>query len=492
MIGIAITPVTTKSTLLDWYVDSVSGDDGNDGKSAGAALATLAGLVGESLASGDKIGLAAASTWLEELDLSALDNVSIQSYGAGNRPIISGADVIDSGDWSKTAGRTNVYECSQTLEETGITDPWINIFEDDIHFTNVADQATCDSTPASYYIAGHDTTPFTLYIHTSGSDDPGSNGSTYNYSNRNRALEVGDSCAISGLELLRARGGSGSLKAGRSVSVSNCHVKDGSKHNAYAEDGASFANCTFHIAYWGASTPVLAVLNENTPVGLGGTFRNCTFSQDTYSLSTSLFGLYWHKNTSGDFGNILVDNCTFDKLHTGIDVGLDCDLCTVSNTTVTATVRPFRSYKPLVLDTCVITNGSATGGQIVKINADTTLTISGCTITSTVNLTGGSIHMGGYACTVTATGSTWVGQDSGSPGFDNIFYCTDSDPTITFTTNTVTDWTRVTQMGANTPTIDFDFNTYTTEPKFQYDNTAYNTLADWQSGESQDLNSTGP
>lgn len=48
---------------FDWYVDSANGNDGNTGKSSLQALRTVAALLGKTITSGQKIGLARGSVW---------------------------------------------------------------------------------------------------------------------------------------------------------------------------------------------------------------------------------------------------------------------------------------------------------------------------------------------------------------------------------------------------------------------------------------------
>jgi hypothetical protein len=94
----------------DYYVNSVSGNDGNIGRGKGTAFASLGALSGK-MKDGIKIGLACGSTWRETLALdNTMNNARVKAYGSGNKPRITGRNAISAGAWSKTAGRTNVYQ----------------------------------------------------------------------------------------------------------------------------------------------------------------------------------------------------------------------------------------------------------------------------------------------------------------------------------------------------------------------------------------------
>lgn len=76
--------------------------------------------------------------------------------------------------WSKTAGRTNVYQAN--INRPYLVTDRTNLDADNmpIPLTRVADLATCDSTPGSWY---WDETPDLLYVHTFDAREPAASSS---------------------------------------------------------------------------------------------------------------------------------------------------------------------------------------------------------------------------------------------------------------------------------------------------------------------------
>lgn len=136
--------------LADWFVDSINGNDANTGRNPSQAFQTI-GQLESVLAAGETVGFARDSHWREQWDV-AIDNVTAIAYGEGERPLFDASDLISPGDWSKTGGLVNVYECTKT-PEWGSTN-WVNVFEDNAFLIRVADTATCDATPGSCVPSG--------------------------------------------------------------------------------------------------------------------------------------------------------------------------------------------------------------------------------------------------------------------------------------------------------------------------------------------------
>lgn len=88
------------------YVDT-AGSDSNDGKTPATAWATVAKVNAATLTPYQQIGFKAGGTWPEELLIPSsgaqASNVSFMSYGAGAKPIITGADVVGGGGWTQNS-----------------------------------------------------------------------------------------------------------------------------------------------------------------------------------------------------------------------------------------------------------------------------------------------------------------------------------------------------------------------------------------------------
>ena len=129
----------TGGETFDIYVSSVLGSDVTGTGSLALPYATLTKALTVA-ANGSRIGMltgsyvAACSTALTSLTIKA---------PAGNTPVFYGAGSLTV--WAKTGGRTNVYEA--TCATAAVVDFWYQ----EVRLTSVADVATCDTTPSSYY-----------------------------------------------------------------------------------------------------------------------------------------------------------------------------------------------------------------------------------------------------------------------------------------------------------------------------------------------------
>jgi parallel beta-helix repeat protein len=87
-----------------YYVDSANGNDSNNGNSPSSPWKTLAKINSSKFMPGDVILLRRESLWREQLNFpssgSASAPIVIDSYGSGNLPVISGADLVPPESWS--------------------------------------------------------------------------------------------------------------------------------------------------------------------------------------------------------------------------------------------------------------------------------------------------------------------------------------------------------------------------------------------------------
>ncbi len=105
-----------------YYVDYTGGDDGNNGTSTGTAWKTINKVNTATLLEGTTILFKRGETWRETLTPS-VDGLNFNAYGAGNKPIITGFDVVSSmtntsgNIWAKASitGDRNVMQLSGTL-----------------------------------------------------------------------------------------------------------------------------------------------------------------------------------------------------------------------------------------------------------------------------------------------------------------------------------------------------------------------------------------
>lgn len=230
------------------FVDSAAGNDANDG-SMGNPVQTLAAFY-DDIASGNKlIVIADGSEFAEEFptrntSTGALRNVggiTIRKQGAGANPVIDGADTVTS--WSKTAGSTNVYDASVSLDWTDATSRSM-VFEDGVLLKRVASTTACDAEAGTFHIANDGTmssSPLAVYVHATDSGNPASNGSLYEVTTRQYGVEFAagmTGCSTYGLTVKRTGGNNGPITLPLASRIEDCRAEYGGKHNSFIRSGA--------------------------------------------------------------------------------------------------------------------------------------------------------------------------------------------------------------------------------------------------------------
>jgi hypothetical protein len=472
-----------------YYANSVTGSDSNPGTSSLAPFATIAKLLTVWQA-GQSVGLAKGSTWREEL-LYPGNSSAVYAYGAsGNKPILDASDIIPNASWTKTGGRTNVYEFAVVLPARSGEVSFTNCWENDVNLALVADVATCDATAGSYYIAAHEGAQ-TLYIHAPGSTDPIANGKTYTYSKRHTAAMAFDytGCTISGVRTQKNHSESGSLKMGQESAIINPDCYYGSKHNCYMRHGSNVTGGTFAEAYY-TSGATLLVLNDDTPAGENSTISGATFVIST-AYSANYGGFTCHKNTSGAFGTVTFDDCTFDNLNAAVSfldiaaaavTNCDFDDCTECVRTSTAVVHTVTG--------CTCT-GTARGTLIGTAVVGATANVTSCTVNTSSATRGISIIHNNTTLTVTNSSITGTGYTATVGAILVNTGVTGAVVTVNGTTLNVNAGNNYRFLAA--PTYVGNNNTFilTGAPELSIRNGAstYTTIADWRTASSQDANS---
>jgi hypothetical protein len=488
----AYLPIVTRQVEsvdeIDWFVDATNGNDANDGRSMGKAFQTFSA-VEAVVSSGEVIGLARGEIWKEQLDITDT-RVTVRDYGEGARPMIDASEEIATGAWSKTGGRTNVYECSKT-PLWGRTD-WLNVWEDDEFLTYVSDVATCDSTPGSYYPSGSSGT-ITIYVHTTNSDNPATNGSTYEYNHRTQCIysdATGTTITnIHGKKCLSRGGNFQVIKTG--ATITGCLSEQSNVHGIQVHADSMVTNCVSRNMYAGSNQCDLFLCYTDAGETGTTTFSNCTASQDTYlGLSPSERGFFSHGFGTYDleFIDCVVTNCA-----SGIVTGSDATTATITNPTITS---PLGGCAALYLraGTCTV-NGGTIDLQ-VGVNRAITIDNVACTTATISNLSAkiktSSVNHCLWCTTatdITVTGSTFLGV-SGSVQL-RCFYLTNAGASLTVSSCVFGNnflhyyfWT----VGV---TLDSDYNCFNTDGTYmKIAGTDYTTVGDYISGESQDAAST--
>jgi hypothetical protein len=467
-------------TGYDWYVDSVTGDDANTGKSKSQAFQTLAA-VSAVIAAGDKIGLARGSHWREQLTVS-VNNVSLVAYGNGDRPIIDGSELMTG--WSKTSGRTYVYQI--TCTPLWATSNDLNVWEDGTFLVRAASVASCDSTPGSYYPSAA-TGTITLYVHATGDGDPASNGKTYEYSHRQRSIFAANNgitgLLINGIHTRCNLEENGSILIYKYSTVLNCLIADGSRHNLYIGEGSYLAGTTLRDAYYGAGTYTLLVCYSPTGTGLGFVCENCTCENTRGSVDTLGTGFYGH-STSGSMGAFRYKNITASYLNLAVDISTSTGDSVIE--TLDASTCYYAINTAVNLTASGVTHTIQTNKRSIQLNAagiSLTLTSSTFTLAGTYP-SSGHIYSANINLTINVQNCTFIDINTQS-----IIYVSGTGCSVYSRNNVFQAVTRPYNIAA-TGAVDSDYNRFTDDVAPILNGTTYNTLALWQAGTGNDQHST--
>ncbi len=310
--------------IFDYYIDSVSGSDANDGLTMATAKQTLAGFdaLGVKDNNGIRVGFARGSSWREQLQVNGGSNQVWGAYGSGARPLINAFDVPANASFSKTGGRTYVYEISISHPVGSVGIDWINCLEDTIPLVHVADVATCDTTPGSYHVASITTSPTTLYVHASDSSDVTANGKTYEHTRRDwcfRKIAVG-SCGFHGLHCRGGFNGEGNLVLPATV-ASNLLLDFGGRHHMQIEDGV-VRDSIFNDHYFGRQSGGTLVAFQDDASGKSARFENLTFRNDNSgrNMDDNIFctAMFAHRGGGGDYARLDIINCDVERHTNGV------------------------------------------------------------------------------------------------------------------------------------------------------------------------------
>lgn len=403
-IGIGITPVMTRgvgTVLADWHYDPDIASSG-DGKTLEGAFKTWAEVAA--------VWSAGESVWVEPKDdgtkfreawifpgagcsiLGAgLYNNTTKTWSGG--PQVSGADIYANASFVQAdAPNTNVYTFSITVEASGT---FINITEDGVLLTRVADIATCQSTAGSYYVSG-EAGAVTGGLHPPASDDPTGNGKVYEYTARNRVVygnTTCNACTVSGIHAEMALYESGPMALqGASCTMTHISAKFGNKHTLQIMKGGSVTNFKVLGGYFGTTPGTLVNYNADVFDGETMTFTTGWIGHSSLTVAgwTIMYGENGHNNISGALAAVTFSGVTFENLNLAVQgnnhtSAINVTNCTFTNVkqcvTVTATADvPVGGCTLTFSESSVTTN--ITDNEVCKINSTgTTVIIDGLTVT---------------------------------------------------------------------------------------------------------------
>jgi len=109
------------SSGASYYVDSREGNDANNGTSPASAWRSLAKINSAKFSPGDSVLLRRGSVWREAITFPSSGSqngaITIDAYGTGELPIISGADLVAPSAWAASNSATpNIWQAPVTAQ----------------------------------------------------------------------------------------------------------------------------------------------------------------------------------------------------------------------------------------------------------------------------------------------------------------------------------------------------------------------------------------
>jgi uncharacterized repeat protein (TIGR01451 family) len=338
------------STLasISYYVDSVGGNDTNSGLNEQYPMRSLTNATITN-AIGVAIHVKRGSVFRQQVVLTNY-GLTIAAYGAGAKPLISGADVLTNANFTKTACLTSTYQIPfgpfawpngfSQVTNTNVLMVWENKVRMGLppFESSIANITSVDETPGSFfYTNGY------IYVNASDSSDPATNRRLYEASTRTLAFVGGDNIRVEDMQTEEAYSSSSVGQQGWGFDAQGggtydgCEAYRGWDHligitssfndsvplifkNCYGYDCESgpFATATF-VAYKG-----------NLPIGVSNEviFTNCQSVQPSLYAGGKTEAFFAHGVPDTNEW-VLVQNCSSLNCDTVITIGNKC-FCQIS------------------------------------------------------------------------------------------------------------------------------------------------------------------
>lgn len=267
---------------FDFFVDSVSGSDANSGLTAllpKQTLAAISTLLGSS--ANKRVAMKRGSVWRERLSLTANNNNTVfEAYGSGSLPEVRCDDVVPNANFSLTAGRTNVYQVTLTVEPDAIVSEWPGIWENGVRLSfSAVSLISNEGVPGTFYYGTiDDLSSITVYIHPYGDTNAITDGKLYEAAIRKSAIDtyLATNCAVRYIQARRPYTSFGCFPVGRNSILQCCEAYEGNTHNIHYRAGATIEDCLARNAYSPNVGPILYVGYEGpAPAVCSATVRRC-------------------------------------------------------------------------------------------------------------------------------------------------------------------------------------------------------------------------
>jgi hypothetical protein len=308
--------VATSGPAPAYFVDSAQGNDSSDGLSPASAFQSVLRLEQADATNHQSIwNFARGSVWREQCTVYS-NNMLLQAYGVGPRPLFDASGVMTNSNFTKTPGWTNTWQILVGVSNMVLSPQWINVWENGITVPRATSITNCDLTPGSYWVENDNAYPnlvATIWIDPVKSADPTVDGNLYEYTQRQNGIFSGSGTNVSvvGLATRRNLDNDGSLKVVDYSIVNDCAANDGGKHNLFIGGNSCALNCVATNAYYPAGCAMF--IGNNATTG-DVTFSNC------YAISTVPYGSSWYQmggfyaHTAGtpgeQFGLVSEINCS--------------------------------------------------------------------------------------------------------------------------------------------------------------------------------------
>ncbi|MBI5529978.1 MAG: hypothetical protein HY918_00555 [Candidatus Doudnabacteria bacterium] len=468
-----------------YYVDSVNGNDSNSGLSPAQAVKTISRLqTVDASAPLNTWNLVTDSAWRETLTVPR-DNMTVQSYGSGAKPLVDASDIISSSAWSLTAGTTNCYKAVLPSDNANPNQIWV--FENGSRLSMQTSTSSCDSIAGSFYIGNASTTSPTIYVHAT-TGNPSSNGSQYEYTARARAVDSSkDGTRYIGLHARRVQANDGSIRAFTNAYISNCLSEESYSHQYYFSDGSLVTDSVAHNGGYG-----MYVLHPGSFFANGGSgeVRNSTAYNDSTTYVAGASSFISHTGGTPDtFGTVTVDNLTSDNMRG--PAANEVSNFIIKNTTITNSPADSSSTACFQagVGTTTISNSSCqmTNGGRALAGTNTTgeiISMSNVTLTGT----GTAAYLSGTNAALTIASSTLIGGITMSGTGSSL-----SSRGNTWNSPTVNDGTQTIYSlgGVSVANFSADYNSYLGQNfKYVIATTTYYSLPTVRTVLSQELNTT--
>jgi len=287
-----------------WYVSSINGNDSNLGNSEKSPFLTITKALSV-VNDGENISLEAGTSYNETYVVTK-NRTTLQSYGVGKKPIVTGANAIA----TPTLVSGNVWTTTNSFG-FGINAGRPVLFENGIALQPVANTSECQALPGSYIVSSGDSFAagnYTTQFHPYDSGNPTSNGRIYTANTRATMI------ASTGVNAIKVEGVEMSyswIETVLALNTPNSYVKNstakwGNKHNIFIGDNSTAENVVAYGAemqgQYGRTATMFVAYSTSPVANSAYSFIDCQAINDYKKVGQKqglgLIGFLNHTGTS--------------------------------------------------------------------------------------------------------------------------------------------------------------------------------------------------